>query len=81
MSSCGREPTAAFDSVVDPRELRIRVSVVILGYANEPFRVQEPDWRTMALLLDSISRVTENPARRPEPELSRTTSPGEAADG
>jgi hypothetical protein len=41
----GAELTKRFDSLVDPRQLRLRVSAAILGYATGPFRVQEPNWR------------------------------------
>jgi hypothetical protein len=41
----GAELTRRFDSLVDPRQLRLRVSAAILGYATGPFRVQEPNWR------------------------------------
>lgn len=41
----GAELTKRFDSLVDPQQLRLRVSAAILGYATGPFRVQEPNWR------------------------------------
>lgn len=36
---------STFDTITDPRQLRLRVSAALLGYAGGPFRVQEPRWR------------------------------------
>ncbi len=36
----------AFDTVVDPFELRRRAAGALLGRATAPFRTQRPDWRT-----------------------------------
>ena len=41
----GAELARRFDLLVDPRQLRLRVSAAILGYATGPFRVQERNWR------------------------------------
>ena len=48
-ASYGAELTSAFDQLVDPRQLRLRVAAAILGYATGPFRVQEADWRHATL--------------------------------
>lgn len=41
----GAELARRFDLLVDPRQMRLRVSAAILGYAAGPFRVQERNWR------------------------------------
>ncbi|MEN8041685.1 MAG: phosphotransferase [Actinomycetota bacterium] len=41
----GAELTSGFGSVVDPRQLRVRVAAALLGFALGPFRVQEANWR------------------------------------
>ena len=45
VKSYGIDLTSTFDSVTDPRQLRLRVSAALLGYAGGPFRVQEAHWR------------------------------------
>lgn len=45
ITSYGAEVTQHFDSVTDPRQLRLRVAAALLGYATGPFRVQEHEWR------------------------------------
>lgn len=45
ITSYGAEVTRGFDSITDPRQLRLRVAAALLGYATGPFRVQEHEWR------------------------------------
>ena len=35
----------AFDRLIDPSELRLRVAAAVLGFATGPFRVQHKNWR------------------------------------
>ena len=45
VKSYGIDLISTFDSVADPRQLRLRVSAALLGYAGGPFRVQGTQWR------------------------------------
>ena len=46
ISAYGTELLGVFDVVADPRQLRLRISAALLGYASGPFRVQETEWRS-----------------------------------
>ena len=46
VSRYGVKAIRVFDTMTDPRQLRVRVAAALLGYARGPFRVQEPEWRT-----------------------------------
>jgi aminoglycoside phosphotransferase (APT) family kinase protein len=45
VTSYGVDLTSTFDTVADPRQLRLRVAAALLGYAGGPFRVQQTQWR------------------------------------
>ena len=52
------------DRSLDPIDLRLRVSAVVLGLATGPFRVQRPDWpRMTGARLDLASRWCASAAR------------------
>ena len=41
----GKHLIGAFDRLIDPSELRLRVAAAVLGFATGPFRVQHKNWR------------------------------------
>jgi aminoglycoside phosphotransferase len=55
---------AGFAQRVDPAELDIAISAVLVGLATGPFRIQQPGWRaTVALVIDNARSLAEAAVR------------------